>query len=70
MKDFKGMNLMSIAGKVYNKMQLNSIYEPTNIQLTSYVPFKQDLGRVETVWSKFIYWKDFSKLSVNVNYLY
>ena len=55
MKDFKGMNLMSIAGKVYNKMQLNSIYEPTNIQLTSYVPFKQDLGRVETVWSKFIY---------------
>ena len=31
MKDFKGMNLMSIAGKVYNKMQLNSIYEPTNI---------------------------------------
>ena len=55
MKDFKGMNLMSIVGKVYNKMQLNSIYEPINIQLTSYVHFKQDLRRAETVWSKFIY---------------
>ena len=28
MKDFRGTTLISIAGKVYNKMLLNRIYEP------------------------------------------
>ena len=28
MKDFRGINLMSIVGKMYNKMLLNRIYEP------------------------------------------
>ena len=28
MKDFRGITLMSIAGKVYNKTLLNRIYEP------------------------------------------
>ena len=67
MKDFRGITLMSIAGKLYNKILLNRIYEPIdNIQL----PSNQDLGRVETVRSKFIYLEDFSKLTINVNYLY
>ena len=48
-KDFRGTTLMSIAGNVYNKIAY------MNQLITSYVPSKQDLGRVETVWSKLIY---------------
>ena len=60
---------MSVAGKVFKKMLLNRIYEPIdNIQLR---PFQKGFRkRVETAWSKFIYWEDFSKFTVNVNYLY
>ena len=49
MKDFKGMNLMSIAGKVYNKMQLNSIYEPTNILRPFQAGFRKGRNCLEQI---------------------
>ena len=58
---------MTVAEKVYKKVLLNQIYEPTDNILH---PFQTGLGRVETVWNKFIYWEDFSKLTINVTYLF
>lgn len=43
---------MTVAEKVYKKVLLNQIYEPTDNILH---PFQTGLGRVETVWNKFIY---------------
>ena len=36
MKDFRGISLMSVAAKVYNRMLLNRIYDPTGKLLQPY----------------------------------
>ena len=36
MKDFRGISLMSVAAKVYNRMILSLIYDPTDKILQSY----------------------------------
>ena len=36
MTDYRGITLMSIAGKVYNRMILNRIYDPINERLRPY----------------------------------
>lgn len=46
MGDFRGVTLMSIAGKVYSKMLLNRIYEPTDNILR---PFQAGFRKNENI---------------------
>ena len=63
MKDFRGTILMSIAGKVYNKMLLNRIYEPIdNILRPFQAGFRKGRNYLEQT--------HILKLAINVNYLF
>ena len=63
MKDFRGTTLMFIAGKVYNKMLLNRIYEPIdNILRPFQAGFRKGRNCLEQTHTL--------KLTINVNYLF
>ena len=67
MKDFRGITLMHIAGKVYNKMLLNRIYESIDNILR---PFQAGFGKGRNCLEQIHVLKNFPKLTISVNYLY